>query len=251
MTPVGRPSKTAALPAHVAVIMDGNGRWAKQRNLPRVKGHQEGAKTVQMVKQACIDLNIPYLTLYAFSHENWKRPKNEVEFLMDLLERQLDTEGPGVIKDGIRFRTIGNIGALRPAIQRKIAGLTSATASNTKLTLTLALNYGARQEILVAVRRFVDAASAEPSFSPQTLKESALALNEETFSSLLDTAGTPDPDLLIRTSGEMRLSNFLLWQCSYSEIFVSSKFWPEFTREDFESALADYAARERRFGAVA
>lgn len=248
---MGRPSDTPALPAHVAVIMDGNGRWAKQRNLPRVKGHQQGAQTVQMVKQACIDLNIPYLTLYAFSHENWKRPKNEVDFLMDLLERQLDSEGPGVIRDGIRFKTIGNTAALRPAIQQKIADLTSATASNAKLTLTLALNYGARQEILTAVRRFVGAASAAPSFSAQQLGEMAQALTEDDFSNLLDTAGTPDPDLLIRTSGEMRLSNFLLWQCSYSEIFVSSKFWPEFTREDFENALADYASRERRFGAVA
>jgi undecaprenyl diphosphate synthase len=245
-----RTPDSPAVPVHVAFIMDGNGRWARQRGQARVMGHQKGAETVKMVKAACLDFNIPYLTLYAFSQENWKRPKNEVDFLMDLLDKYLESEAAGVVKDGIRFRTIGDLTALSPGIQDKIARLRALTASNTRLTLTLALNYGSRQEILTSVRRFVDSVLRKPGVSVDDLRRAAASLDEKTLASFLDTAGTPDPDLLIRTSGEMRLSNFLLWQCSYSEIYVSDKLWPDFSRADFEAALAEFAARERRFGAV-
>ncbi len=244
-----RTPEHPALPVHVAVIMDGNGRWAQQRGLPRVMGHQKGAETVRMIKDACLSLGIPHLTLYAFSQENWKRPKTEVDFLMNLLDRYLESEAPTIIKEQIRFRTIGDLAPLSSSIREKIAALCHATASNSRLTFSLALNYGSRQEILEAVRRFVRSAAAASADAAE-LVHRAEALDEKAFESHLDTAGIPDPDLLIRTSGEMRLSNFLLWQCSYSEIYVSDKLWPDFSHEDFLTALHDFAERERRFGAV-
>lgn len=244
-----RTSESQALPVHVAVIMDGNGRWARQRGLPRVMGHQKGAETVRMVKEACLELKIPYLTLYAFSQENWKRPKTEVDFLMNLLDRYLESEAPGLIKDGVRFRTIGDLTLLSPGIQEKIAALREKTRSNTRLTLSLALNYGSHQEILEAAKRFARSIFQNAADVAECARRME-ALDEKTFEQFLDTAGTPDPDLLIRTSGEMRLSNFLLWQCSYSEIYVSDKLWPDFLRDDFRQALNDFAERERRFGAV-
>ncbi len=169
---------------------------------------------------------------------------------MDLLDKYLESEAPNVIKDGVRFLTIGDLTALSPGIQAKIAKLKAQTAANSRLTLTLALNYGSRQEILTAVRRFVESVLQRPGATADDVRRAAGSIDEKTLTSFLDTAGTPDPDLLIRTSGEMRLSNFLLWQCSYSEIYVSDKLWPDFSRADFEAALADFAARERRFGAV-
>jgi undecaprenyl diphosphate synthase len=234
------------LPVHVAIIMDGNGRWAQQRGLPRVMGHQKGTETVRVVKDTCLDLKIPYLTLYAFSRENWKRPKAEIEFLMNLLDRYLDSEMEGLAKEGVRFRTIGDLTSLHPRIQDKINALKARTERNTLLHLTLALNYGARQEILQAVKRFSKNALEAGSSAVDKIN----ALDVKIFEQFLDTAGIPDPDLLIRTSGEMRLSNFLLWQCSYSEIYVSDKMWPDFGREDFVRALREFAERERRYGAV-
>lgn len=212
-------------------------------------GHQKGAETVRMIRDACLEMRIPFLTLYAFSQENWKRPKSEVDFLMNLLDRYLESETPSLVSDGIRFRTIGDLTLLSPGIQHKIAALKSATESNTKLTLTLALNYGSRQEIVEAVKRAYRASSSD-SADPAEVSRRMEELNEKTFQSFLDTAGSPDPDLLIRTSGEMRLSNFLLWQCSYSEIYVSEKLWPDFSKQDFRAAVEDFAERERRFGAV-
>ena len=225
-------------PQHVAIIMDGNGRWARERGLPRVAGHQAGVEAVREAVRTAIDLEIRVLTLYAFSQENWKRPKEEISVLMGLLDFFLSKEVRNLQKEGVRLNIIGRIEALPPTIVKKLREAMAATASNTRLTLNLALNYGARQEILDAVGRLL----AEPRRSDP--------LTEETFSSYLYTGGLPDPDLLIRTSGEMRLSNFLLWQLSYAEIYITKKFWPDFKKEDFAKAVRDYSRRERRFGDV-
>ena len=247
MTPPA--AEAPVIPSHIAVIMDGNGRWARQRGLSRMMGHQKGSETVRMIKQACLDLKVPYLTLYAFSHENWKRPKEEIDFLMNLLNRSLDQEGPALIRDEVRFATIGDLTALSPSLQEKIAALKIKTRDHSRMTLCLALNYGSRQEITRAVRRFF-ASVLKDAADPAEIARRAGSLDEKALEAHLDTAGMPDPDLLIRTSGEMRLSNFLLWQCSYSEICISQKAWPDYSREDFMAAIGEYAKRERRFGAV-
>ncbi|MCA9396934.1 MAG: isoprenyl transferase [Candidatus Omnitrophica bacterium] len=227
------------LPVHVAMIMDGNGRWANERKMPRIMGHKKGAETVRMVVSQCASKGIKNLTLYAFSTENWKRPKAEVEFLMGLLDQFLDSEAERMRKEGVKFHTIGDLSALPPRVISKIDSIKEKTRDNTVINLIIALNYGSRQEILRAVNKLIVS-------TPQ----SSLPVTEADFEACLDTHGLPDPDLLIRTSGEMRLSNFLLWQCSYSELYVSPKLWPEFTEEDFDAALRSYAARHRRFGGV-
>lgn len=236
---------TLSKPRHVAIIMDGNGRWATARRLPRVQGHQEGAATVRMVIRACVEHGISHLTLFAFSKENWKRPQLEIQFLMDLLSRFLDSELENLKKEGVHFETIGHIEDLSTTIQRKIENMKIQTRENKKLFLTVALNYGARQEIVDAVKRCVRHYSQKKEI-PKLLEQ----LNEKEFANFLDTAGIPDPDLLIRTSGEIRLSNFLLWQLSYTEFHVTPKFWPEFTRTDFDQAIQEFGLRQRRFGAV-
>jgi undecaprenyl diphosphate synthase len=234
------------IPKHIAIIMDGNGRWAKSRHIPRIMGHRAGAEAVREMIKSCVEFNIPYLTLYAFSQENWKRPKSEVNLLMDLLDHFLDAEFATLLKEGISLRTIGRIDALPGKIQEKLRNVKEKTKNGNRLTLILALNYGSRREIIDAAIKIIDECKGER----QKLEAMRDSLDEKTFARYLYTEGIPDPDLLIRTSGEMRLSNFLLWQCSYSEIHISAKNWPDFKRSDLIESIRDYCSRERRFGAV-
>lgn len=230
------------LPRHVAIIMDGNGRWARRQGLPRIEGHRRGVQSVRSVVEESCRLGLDQLTLYCLSVDNWKRPATELEFLMLLLEQYLREERQEILDQNIRFTAIGRLEALPVQVRRELEINRQVSAHNTGLVLCLALNYGGRTEITDAVRRLaqqVRAGALEPD-----------AITEETISNALYTAGMPDPDLLIRTSGEMRLSNFLLWQISYAEIYISPKCWPEFSREDFYAALRDYAQRQRRFGGL-
>ena len=230
------------IPRHIAVIMDGNGRWARERGLPRIEGHRRGSEAVRTCTAACIEAGVSHLTLYAFSKENWQRPPDEVKALMNLLGRFLAERTAEIMERNIRLRAIGHLDDLPENTRRRLDTAMEKSAGNTAMTLTLALSYSARTEITDAARtmaREVRAGSLDPD-----------AITEETIASRLYTAGLPDPDLLIRTSGEMRISNFLLWQLSYTEIHVTKKFWPEFDREDFLAALDDYKSRSRRFGGV-
>ncbi len=234
--------KIENVPQHVAVIMDGNGRWAQERGKPRTDGHRAGAESVRACAEACGDLGIKFLTLYAFSSENWRRPKREINALMTLLERFLKSQTKEMLKNNIRLQTIGRIEDLPPNCQQVLQKSKEATAANDGLDLILALNYGGREEIIDGVRSVAEA-----------VQEGRLdldALDPAEFSTHLHTRGFPDPDLLIRTSGEMRLSNFLLWQISYAEIVISKKFWPDFGRDDFIQAVQEYARRQRRFGGI-
>ncbi|MBI3252975.1 MAG: isoprenyl transferase [Candidatus Omnitrophica bacterium] len=233
------------IPRHIAIIMDGNGRWARERGLPRAAGHRAGVKTVREIVKASLDLGVPVLTLYAFSQENWKRPKEEVSLLMELLDYFLNKEIDRLKKEGVRVRTIGRIEALPERTLKKVKAAMEATRHNDKLILNVALNYGARTEILDAVNQIVEKARAGgvPGMNGS-------GLTEEVFSNYLYTKGLPDPDLLIRTSGEMRLSNFLLWQLSYAEIYITKKYWPDFAREDYLKAIREYQRRDRRFGDI-
>jgi undecaprenyl diphosphate synthase len=228
------------IPQHVAIIMDGNGRWAKKQGLLRIQGHEVGVQRVEEIIQAAQDKGIRYLTLYAFSKENWRRPKPEVEFLMGLLFNYLDKKIERLIKNNCVFNVIGETGDLGGTLQKKILQAVENSKKNTSLVVTLALSYSGRREILRACQKLAEQA-VEGTIKPSEI-------TEETFSRKLYTAGMPDPELLIRTSGEMRISNFLLWQISYAELYITQKFWPEFTRDEFEKALEDYAGRERRFG---
>ena len=234
-----------SFPKHVAIIMDGNGRWARERGLPRVAGHRAGVKSVRAIVNAAIDAGIPVLTLYAFSQENWKRPADEVSVLMKLLDFFLEEEAKTLLEQGVRLRVLGHPEALPPSTYEKLKKVVASTQKNERLFLNIALNYGSRSEILDAIYAVVQKVKEEPSFitGPESL-------TEEKFSDFLYTRGLPDPDLLIRTSGEMRLSNFLLWQLSYSEIYITKKYWPDFTRDDYARAIAEYSQRERRFGDV-
>jgi undecaprenyl diphosphate synthase len=230
----------ASVPGHIAIIMDGNGRWARERGWPRLKGHEQGAHNVQTICEACIAEGVGFLTLYAFSTENWKRPAHEVAGLMVLLERFLSEKVAMMDKNGVRLATIGRTADLPVPVRKRLERAIAETAHNTKLTLTLALNYGGRDEIVDAVRAI--ACEAKAGALDPTL------ITAETLSAHLYTAGIPDPDLLIRTSGEMRLSNFLLWQLSYTEIHVTSRLWPDFGAEDLRAAIVDFQSRDRRFG---
>ncbi|NOY82678.1 MAG: isoprenyl transferase [Kiritimatiellaeota bacterium] len=230
-------------PRHVAVIMDGNGRWARERGLPRIEGHRRGAQSVRRVVKACADAHIRYLTLYAFSTENWRRPPGEVRALMELLERFLKERLGDLKKHRIRLNAIGDLERLPASVRQTLDRVCRATSSYTEGVLTLALSYGGRAEIATAVRRIareVRAGRLDPD-----------RIDENTVTAHLDTAGLPDPDLIIRTSGEMRLSNFLLWQASYAELWVTSTYWPDFTEQEFFRAIDDYSRRRRRFGGVA
>ncbi len=225
--------------------MDGNGRWAKRKGLPRAAGHKAGVEAVRETVKAASEAGVSILTLYAFSQENWKRPREEVSILMNLLDFFLDHELKALVKEGVSFRTIGKIEVLPPKILQKVLKMQEATRDNNKLILNIALNYGARTEILDAVQKVL--ASVK---NGQIAVNGHVELSEKDFSKYLYTADLPDPDLLIRTSGEMRLSNFLLWQLSYSEIYITKKYWPDFGKKDFLEALHEYARRERRFGGI-
>jgi undecaprenyl diphosphate synthase len=233
----------ARLPRHVAVIMDGNGRWAKLRHKPRVEGHRAGIASVRDVVETSARLGLQVLTLYAFSVENWKRPQSEVTTLMGLLKRYLRSELDTLLRNNIRFRVIGRMEELPADVQDELRRGMERTADRTGLLFNIALNYGGRTEITDAVRRLaadVAAGRREPG-----------AIDEDTLSSYLYTAGLPDPDLLIRTSGEMRVSNFLLWQIAYAEIWVTDVLWPDFRRKHLLQAVADFQKRERRYGGIA
>ena len=232
----------SSLPAHVAVIMDGNGRWAKQRNLPRIEGHRNGAESVRAVVRAAGEVGIKYLTLYAFSMENWTRPKQEVDTLMKYLDRYLRNEVGELQKNNVRLEVIGQIYRLPEFVQEQLKKTIALLHRNKGLTLVLALSYGGRTEIVEAVRG-IAAKVKQGKLDPEEITEQVLAQH-------LYTKGIPDPDLLIRTSGEMRVSNFLLWQISYAELVVTSTLWPDFRKPQFFEALEEYARRHRRFGAV-
>lgn len=228
------------LPRHLAIIMDGNGRWAEQRMLKRIVGHHRGAETVQMVVEQTSNLGIGYLTLFAFSSENWSRPKAEVKALMALLKRFVRSELRRMLKNNIRFNVIGNRSDLPEEVNQILDDALQQTAQNTGMVLTLALSYGGRQEIIRAAAQIAQKVQQEQ-LQPDQITESI-------FSQHLDTADLPDPDLLIRTSGEMRISNFLLWQLAYTELYFTDINWPDLTINALHEALADYQARERRFG---
>ena len=230
------------IPRHIAIIMDGNGRWAKERGFPRLEGHRAGAESVREVMEACIELGVEYLTLYAFSSENWSRPPTEVAALMGLLDRFLKEKAKDLDRQNVRLLAIGQLDRLPTKTRDLIDRIQTRTAGHTKMTLVLALSYGGREEIVSAAKSLaVDAVAGK--ISPEDI-------DCNLFSSRLQTAGTPDPDLLVRTSGEMRVSNFLLWQISYSEMVIVKKFWPDFRQGDLFEAVREYQRRHRRFGAL-
>jgi undecaprenyl diphosphate synthase len=223
--------------------MDGNGRWARRRSLPRIAGHKAGIEPVRITVETCARLGLDALTLYAFSVENWKRPRNEVEALWRLLRYYLKKELPELMRNGIQFNAVGRLDGLPPAIRDELDGVIAATARNRGLRLNLAINYGGRSELVDAVNALIAEAKA-------TGRLDTLHIDEESVASRLYTAGLPDPDLLIRTSGELRISNFLLWQIAYAELYVTETLWPDFQRADLLRAILDYQKRDRRFGGL-
>jgi len=229
-------------PRHIAIIMDGNGRWASARGLSRVKGHKQGAEAVRKMIKAASEMEIPYITLFGFSSENWKRPDQEVSDLMSLLRFYLKRETAELQKSGVCLRVIGERSRLAKDIVALIENAEKITADNTKLNVTIALSYGGRQEIVMAAQKF----AAQVIENPKLLED----LNEEKFESFLMTAGLPDPDLLIRTSGEKRISNFLLWQCAYSELYFTDTYWPDFDKTTLQEAVNYFKGCERRFGSL-
>lgn len=228
------------MPRHIAIIMDGNGRWAKRQGLARMFGHKQGVETVHNITEAAAELGIEYLTLYTFSTENWNRPKEEVDALMALLVDTIYKETPTLMKNNVRLLTIGDTDRLPEETRRKFEGCIAETSQNTGLSLVIALSYSARWEIIRAMQEAARMAAQG--------KIAAEDINEEFVSHLMTTREIPDPDLLIRTSGELRISNFLLWQLAYSELYFTDCLWPEFTTEEFYRAILDYQHRERRFG---
>ncbi len=234
-------SKTI-LPRHIAIIMDGNGRWARRRILNRINGHRKGGEAARETVVYCRELGIEYLTLYTFSKENWQRPAEEVGLLMTMLENHLRKEEPMLLKNNIRLKSIGNTEDLPEKVRNVVVDLEAKTRGNTGMVLQLALSYSGREEITATARRLA-AMVAEGSISVENI-------TEERFEGLLYTAGVPDPDLLIRTSGEKRISNFLLWQLAYTEIHITDVLWPDFTREHLDMAIRDFQTRERRYGLV-
>ncbi len=224
-----------SMPKHIAIIMDGNGRWAKERGLKRTAGHEEGAKTVRKITSYCSSIGIKYLTLYAFSTENWERPKLEVDFLMKLLEKHLKKELDIYLSNDIRFKAIGDLSRFSKSLQKIIQETETKTANCKGLTQVLALNYGSKNEIIRAVKK---------------LNEQKLEITEKNLEACLDTAQMGDVDILIRTSGEVRLSNYLLWQNAYSEMFFTQTYWPDFTEAELDDIISDFVKRERRFGGI-
>jgi len=230
------------IPRHIAIIMDGNGRWAKKRNLPRVAGHRKGVEIVRIVVEACVALGVDVLTLYTFSTENWRRPKDEVSTLMRLIVKSLQTETDELNQNNIRLTTIGNKNILPNIVKNELDLAIAKTAGNTKMTLNLALSYSGRWELVEAIKTIIE--------HVENGKVDKNSIDENLVSNFLNTAGLPDPDLLIRSGGEFRISNFLLWQIAYSEIFISNVLWPDFRCKHLLEAIADYQTRERRFGMV-
>lgn len=226
------------VPVHVAIIMDGNGRWAEQRSLPRLAGHQAGRKNIQRVIEESARLGVKHLTIYAFSTENWDRPAEEVNGLLGILGEVIETETGALHKQGVRLCHLGTLDRLAPELRDAVCRAVDLTKNNDRITLNVAFNYGGRAEILGAVRRIV-----EEGVAPQDI-------DEVTFNSYLDTAGMPEPDLIIRTGGEMRLSNFLLWQSAYSEYYCTDAYWPDFDQEELHMAFKAYGRRRRRFGRI-
>jgi undecaprenyl diphosphate synthase len=230
-----------SLPRHVAIIMDGNGRWAKARGLPRIAGHRRGAEAARRAVIAAAEIGIPYLTLFGFSSENWKRPLGEIQDLMGLLRHYLRGEIAELHRNGVRLRVIGEFGRLAPDIITLIEHAEAMTRDNSRITLTIALSYGGRAEIVAAVRAIAEQVASGGL--------AAATVDEECLSRHLFTVGLPDPDLLIRTSGEQRISNFLLWQCAYSELVFTKTLWPDFSKDNLEQAIDEFCGRERRYGA--
>ena len=228
----------ATVPRHVAIIMDGNGRWAARRGLPRLAGHRAGTENIRRIIEGCVELGVQILTLYAFSTENWQRPNDEVSGLMEILGQVIDRETEDLHANGVRLRHIGRLDGLPPHLQERVRYAAELTRHNTRLTVNVAFNYGGRAEIVEAARRLI-----REGVDPDQL-------DEELFASYLYTGGLPDPDVIIRTAGEMRLSNFLLWQAAYAEYWCAPIYWPDFTKEDLMQALGEFSRRERRFGNV-
>ena len=226
------------VPTHVAIIMDGNGRWARARGLPRLAGHRAGVENLRRVLEACVEFGIQYLTIYAFSTENWNRPVEEVRGLMNILEEVIDRELQKLNENGVQLRHIGRLERLRPELQEKVRHAIELTRNNQKLVLNVAWNYGGRAEIVDAIQQIVADGISQ------------VEVEEDLVGRYLYTAGCPDPDLIIRTAGELRVSNFLIWQGAYSEWYIASTYWPDFDREELFKALCEYASRERRFGRV-
>ncbi len=235
-------TKLDKIPAHVSIIMDGNGRWAQEQGLERVCGHKKGVETVRTVTEAAAEAGVKYLSLYAFSEENWGRPKTEVDFLMRLMMDSIAAEVEALMKNGVRFHVLGNIGRLPEALRDAISMLEEKTKDNTTIDLILFVSYSGRWDIFQAAKKFAEAHRGDEEL------ESVSDMSE--FSKYLVTDGIPDPDVIIRTSGEQRISNYLLWQGAYSEFVFVKKMWPEFSKEDFFDALAEYASRNRRYGKV-
>ena len=236
------PASSKSVPRHIAIIMDGNGRWARTQGLPRIKGHEKGADAVRACVEACGELKVEFLTLYAFSAENWQRPKTEVFALMRLLERFLKEKTPELLEKNVRLQAIGRLTDLPASCQKQLHKSIERTSANTGLTLILALSYGGRLEIIDGIKslfRQIESGHIDKAM-----------IDVDMFSKHLYTRYYPDPDLLIRTSGEMRLSNFLLWQLSYTEMYVTQKLWPDFTKQDLFEAVENFAARHRRYGTV-
>jgi len=226
------------IPTHVAIIMDGNGRWAISRGLPRLAGHRAGTENLRRIITACTEIGVKYLTIYAFSTENWGRPREEVDGLMHILEDVIDKELAELNKEGVQLRHIGRLERLDPKLQEKVLEAIELTKNNNRLVLNVAFNYGGRDEIVCAIQRII-----KDGVKPEEV-------NSEMVSRYMFTAGVPDPDLIIRTSGELRVSNFLIWQGAYSELYVTSVYWPDFDREELQKALDTFAKRDRRYGGL-
>jgi undecaprenyl diphosphate synthase len=233
-----KPEAITKLPKHVAFIMDGNGRWAAKRGLPRLAGHQAGTENLRRVIRACVEFGVQYMTIYAFSTENWGRPQEEIQGLMHILEDVIDRELRELDEEGVQLRHIGHLDALPEALRQKVLDAIDLTQNNQRLVLNLAFNYGGRDEIICAIRQMMS-----EGIKPEEV-------TSDVVSQHMFTAGIPDPDLIIRTSGEMRISNFLIWQGAYSEWYITSKYWPDFDRDELHKALVEYANRDRRYGRV-
>ncbi len=231
-------ASAAEIPTHVAIIMDGNGRWALKRGLPRLAGHRAGTENLRRIITACVEFGVKFLTIYAFSTENWGRPREEVQGLMHILEDVIDRELDELDKEGVQLRHIGRLERLDPKIQEKVLNAIELTKNNSRLILNVAFNYGGRDELVCAVQKII-----QDGVKPDEV-------NVDLINRYLFTAGVPDPDLIIRTSGELRVSNFLIWQSAYSEWYVTPTYWPDFDKEEFRKALDTYAKRDRRYGGI-